>query len=545
MPDRVISVPQATQIATRIKNKFDNVNGRLDEQEEIVNTLNEGGLDIKDDVIEAQITDWLDNHPEATTTVQDGAITESKFSASVRKTVDASKIRDLSIDSVAFMNFYKAGYTSLEGVCALDDHYIVVVRYLPNDERSFSVWDINSQSFVAESVFTDAQVGHCNTITYAEPYIYVTALSSGNKVVRLLVDSGTKDITYDSVVYTGSAYPHCVAYSDGHFYCLREANNTFTLTVTDDFQNFTTLGTSSFDNGAYLTAQGMAVYGDLVFITFSTSFRYTGTDVTSERLPLLTEAIYVTDKNLNVLKTSFNSRGKWGESEGCDVMAVSGQVYLLVGTNRNDANVSSVHALPIFNDTEQLEVFYGCKVIGGPYKSEGLITFYVDSTYDSPFAKGNKSNPFGSIPVALTVARQIDAPVIFNITGTFPNMGARYFKNPIYLNITDSTITAVEISHCNNVYIKCSDATFGQMKIESSTVMITSGPSMEKMDESVETAITIYRSFVTGGIKYIGAFNNGLAVFASVVNASVTTSEATKLVNIVTQSLAYVNGNLQ
>ena len=32
MPDRVISVPQATQIATRIKNKFDNVNGRLDEQ---------------------------------------------------------------------------------------------------------------------------------------------------------------------------------------------------------------------------------------------------------------------------------------------------------------------------------------------------------------------------------------------------------------------------------------------------------------------------------------------------------------------------------
>lgn len=33
MPDRVISVPQATQIATRIKNKFDNVNGRLQELE--------------------------------------------------------------------------------------------------------------------------------------------------------------------------------------------------------------------------------------------------------------------------------------------------------------------------------------------------------------------------------------------------------------------------------------------------------------------------------------------------------------------------------
>lgn len=39
MPDRVISVPQATQIATRIKNKFDNVNGRLQQQEEAIDSL--------------------------------------------------------------------------------------------------------------------------------------------------------------------------------------------------------------------------------------------------------------------------------------------------------------------------------------------------------------------------------------------------------------------------------------------------------------------------------------------------------------------------
>ena len=43
MPDRVISVPQATQIATRIKNKFDNVNGRLQELDERVAALEAGG----------------------------------------------------------------------------------------------------------------------------------------------------------------------------------------------------------------------------------------------------------------------------------------------------------------------------------------------------------------------------------------------------------------------------------------------------------------------------------------------------------------------
>jgi hypothetical protein len=60
------------------------VNGRLDEQGEIVDRLNEGGLDIKDDVIEGQITEWLNDHPEATTTVQDGVISEAKLASALK-----------------------------------------------------------------------------------------------------------------------------------------------------------------------------------------------------------------------------------------------------------------------------------------------------------------------------------------------------------------------------------------------------------------------------------------------------------------------------
>ena len=44
MPDRVISVPQATQIATRIKNKFDNVNGRLGDLKEDLSAERTGDL---------------------------------------------------------------------------------------------------------------------------------------------------------------------------------------------------------------------------------------------------------------------------------------------------------------------------------------------------------------------------------------------------------------------------------------------------------------------------------------------------------------------
>lgn len=38
-------------------------------------------------VIEAAVSDWLDQHPEATTTVQDGSITNAKLDASLRETV--------------------------------------------------------------------------------------------------------------------------------------------------------------------------------------------------------------------------------------------------------------------------------------------------------------------------------------------------------------------------------------------------------------------------------------------------------------------------
>lgn len=49
-----------------------------------VETLNEGGLAIKDDVVQSGISDWLDEHPEATTTVQDGTITEAKLDSALK-----------------------------------------------------------------------------------------------------------------------------------------------------------------------------------------------------------------------------------------------------------------------------------------------------------------------------------------------------------------------------------------------------------------------------------------------------------------------------
>ena len=52
---------------------------------EDLDKLNKGGLNLKDEAIAEDINNWLDEHPEATTTVQDGSLNEDKFTDALRK----------------------------------------------------------------------------------------------------------------------------------------------------------------------------------------------------------------------------------------------------------------------------------------------------------------------------------------------------------------------------------------------------------------------------------------------------------------------------
>lgn len=64
---------------TRYKSAGEAVRKQIGKLAEDIDTLNNGGLVMKDRVIGDHVIAWLDNHPEATTTVQDGSLTESKF----------------------------------------------------------------------------------------------------------------------------------------------------------------------------------------------------------------------------------------------------------------------------------------------------------------------------------------------------------------------------------------------------------------------------------------------------------------------------------
>ena len=75
--------------------------------------------EIDPEQVKQSVEDWLDDHPEATTTVQDGAITKAKLNASLQGTVDdvdalKSQITDIECDAIPryFGKLYPSNFES-------------------------------------------------------------------------------------------------------------------------------------------------------------------------------------------------------------------------------------------------------------------------------------------------------------------------------------------------------------------------------------------------------------------------------------------------
>lgn len=65
----------------------ESVRGQYELLDQKIEELNRGGLEMKDDVIGKNVTDWLNDNPEATSTVMDGSLTESKIQGDFLKKI--------------------------------------------------------------------------------------------------------------------------------------------------------------------------------------------------------------------------------------------------------------------------------------------------------------------------------------------------------------------------------------------------------------------------------------------------------------------------
>ena len=88
------------EIADKIKEAFDNVATDI-------SNLNQHGVIVSQEYIEDSVSDWLDDHPEAVTTILDGSVTSEKLGSDVTALINGkantsalpTKTSDLTNDS--------------------------------------------------------------------------------------------------------------------------------------------------------------------------------------------------------------------------------------------------------------------------------------------------------------------------------------------------------------------------------------------------------------------------------------------------------------
>lgn len=166
--------------------------------------LQEGGYVADQQRIEEKIDAWLDDHPEATTTVQDGTITPSKLANSLR--LKAS----IQLDGMTYGDAIQLPIAKsyLEGVTYLDGRYYCVCRDYTNNPNSTYIVIYDNSFSVVTYKYTDSTYGTANNISNDGENIYVD-YDNGYHVIFdkniendvVVMDSSFRNVSYDDALY--------------------------------------------------------------------------------------------------------------------------------------------------------------------------------------------------------------------------------------------------------------------------------------------------------------------------------------------------------
>lgn len=190
------------------------------------------------DAIESAVNSWLDEHPEATTTVEDDSITIRKLNIdTLQKLIPAMEYTDhYRTNYQAFFNNFMSDKT-LQSVCydSLRRHYIVgfstanvnVSYLLITPQLDFR--DISSSTPGLATY--ELNLGHCNDLEY-DPVNDVIYVATGTTDIVKLNPS-----TFDIIerITTNIAFWTISRFDDGRFYVARDSESRI---YNEDFTEF-------------------------------------------------------------------------------------------------------------------------------------------------------------------------------------------------------------------------------------------------------------------------------------------------------------------
>ena len=163
--------------------------------------------EIDPEQVKQDVEDWLDDHPEATTTVQDGAITKAKLNASLQGTVDDVDALKSAFDSISItysnifnVNDGEAGYynNSKELAITPDTLKHVNIPVSTGDIIRFTVDTTNISVYNIGNVLNSEKTSIA-IIRNGTAYASYTAYSTYYEVTILHNDAKYLAITYSTV----------------------------------------------------------------------------------------------------------------------------------------------------------------------------------------------------------------------------------------------------------------------------------------------------------------------------------------------------------
>ena len=264
--------------AIQLSNRIDAVtNGKLDKP---TNTGTEGMTPVLQSdgttkwatvlydqaAIESAVDNWLNEHPEATTTVQDGSITEAKLSANLNLKIDAASIKNrLNLDFIGRTiksGTYKSGQAFIARIESGTLYiYTCYYNYASGDSQRSVIekMDISGNVIATSNALA---LDHSNDMCTDGEYIYVCGY---NKTSLYKIDFATLSIV-DTI--TLQHVTQCITYDydNENFYGFSSDSSDNLHSIFKWNKTFTTceiVGTYQPHYGV----QTMEYYSDIIFFT--------------------------------------------------------------------------------------------------------------------------------------------------------------------------------------------------------------------------------------------------------------------------------------
>lgn len=461
--------------------------------------------------LQEYVNTWLEEHPEATTTVQDGAVTAAKLSAGLRAQIAAAALTDaLDTDATPFATFVADGlYTNSQCMCVAGPYLIVSRSYSDPAAGPVRLYVI---SIAGRSVlsYADYNIGHSNSLCYnpADGCVYA---SYGVNAYKIRLNGSTLG-TMETIPLPWAC--NCITCYDGVFYLARFVDSSLTrvLYSTEDFSTFTecmTLAAGTFDG----EPQGMCADENFIY------FCRNGSNSQGR--------IYVIGKgDWQVVRTYFLDTGSLGELEDVDIY--DGNIFI---NFKHSLTSSAVYAVRLYDDAPAVypDPIAGYK--GHFNRPDVLARLYVDNsiTVAFPFAStvsgAGESTPFNRIQDAVALMQRLNLPAVIYVKGTYDDVYLYGVNVALQLSLDSAVISRLRV-HYSNPVILTGSGTIGTIDADNSTVTLNGDDLVLDGSTAADITNAVYavRAVITGRVGTIQNYDTALNLSRSIVNLAYTSA---------------------